>query len=1125
MLVKAWFFSSFLLGIDPILEIQFPSSTSKAPVLSHTTSGPFQTSSLKSASKDRATTLGAKWQLSSTIERTQFSTLRSLYTTVLATSATKNVSTHSFLGVSPTLIFSPPKSTLSFPSIVDFPQSATAAVSSLLLGKNTSHTTIASIPSASIMTGTESNPTFTSTIIRTPSIIADKSLVTTSAVSQTKVTGTQRFPTEETKGKLEIITEGTAFPTVTSRISPFFTKQTTLPSLEIFSSFPTVNQTISEKPKLGVSHLSAMVANITVTSFSPLFTALSTRKPAVKPVPSETTKTTVDVIKDGIVPTFIPVLAQPTTTLSGLPSTVKKETILTSSIVTHPSSSSVFPYSATSSKPSILSAKSPAVSVTTSPPSIDSKEFLQTPTSRSLIVLNLTNVGTTLYAQYPTSSHTLKATPFFTRIISQITTPSESTTLISISQRTATEYKTPSSLKTTEVSAVPRSTNVTELETTKPDFITEITDMIVPVPLVTKKHEPGQTSGYPVTLPAMTKTESVTAFLGTTQSEKNISVHTTKPTILLPVSISTTVTSKVVTNLVPSSSEPQVTTAATLHPLSAKVTFSSVLPLTTSRVSLSSLPEITIKTALSDTGVPSSTSTEFSSQSSTGKEIVSAKDISALSSSITTPSTTLYLAQTTVSPYTSPKPPEIPSTAKQPIETKTLFITREGAYSVYTLKEKQAVPYFTTKTTKHDSSPATTAYLTTKGTTTVFHFPVRTSIHPQTAFSTAKSLIKVATSSPFQNTSLQAVATDASFASIFSSKVPLTSEKEITHTSKADSDVQTTLLTSTRKATDLFSSKTPLFHTSKVTPVLLPLSTRKETTESFPTEQSKTSISTAKEELTSQTLRTPSILFPVSAPPTSPSFFISEAPETPLVSQTESPEEKFLAPIMSTAFTSVRKSGTETISLLSKQAPLSTISRSSFPASTATPASPYFTTATSKLVPLGISGFATESVTKSLAEKTAGIRESITTSLFSVSSVASGTKRIISETPATDGQLLITKLPISHLSTKHSPSSPTLLTSAILTTMKVPSIIPLVHPNATIGTSVPISLSTKPIYESATEYSAGLTAAEPASRVTASVFLPSREAAKPPTCVVSNTFNVLLPHGIRFLKSCPMRSV
>ncbi|XP_074853854.1 otogelin [Carettochelys insculpta] len=58
------------------------------------------------------------------------------------------------------------------------------------------------------------------------------------------------------------------------------------------------------------------------------------------------------------------------------------------------------------------------------------------------------------------------------------------------------------------------------------------------------------------------------------------------------------------------------------------------------------------------------------------------------------------------------------------------------------------------------------------------------------------------------------------------------------------------------------------------------------------------------------------------------------------------------------------------------------------------------------------------------------------------------------------------------------------------------------HPNATVAASIPALayLSTKPLYESATEYSGELTA-EATSGVTASVFLPARETATLQTCV------------------------
>ncbi|XP_044282027.1 otogelin [Varanus komodoensis] len=1096
--------------IEPATEIQSSPFTLKT----HSTSGSLQTSAVVLskeitsspglASKEKETTPALKWQFSSTIEKAKFSTLLLPNITFLAPSAMSNVSTHSAFGTSATPVFSHPVSDDGFPSVVDFPPSTAAVVTGTLPGKQTSNTTISSIPSTSVASevGFISVPT---AVI--PSMIAhDKSPATTKPVSETKVIGA----TEEIKTKVASIAEEKTSSTVTSRIqrtSQFPTKAT-LPSLP--SYLPTeIQTTMSDRTKLNVSQLSIMAANITVTSFPHLFTILSTLKPVVKPVPSETTKTTVALMKEGIETTFMPgtpVLTQPTTTMPThlsalLFSTVKKGMTEKTSSVTHQPSSHFPLYSATTSRPGIFSSKLPGVSATTSRNFTDSKEFLQTGLTREysqFIQPNITKATTVLYTQYPASSQTIIVPSSSAKVSFEMTAPSESPARISVSHTTSPLYKPPLSLETTRMHVELDSVGVTKSEGTEPDFTKEATAMVFPISLVTKKIEPVLTTEYPFTLPAVADTKKVT-YLRATESKK---ADSTTPS---PVLISTAAISKRVTGPGPSSAEGQVTMAATLHPITQKTTSS---------------PESTIKETLDDTGFTLSPFTKLSSQTSPeGMSIPS----SFVTHPVITPSTKLYLAETTVPPYTLiQKIPEIAATAKQPAE-----MTSKVRYSVHTSpmerisshgKVESAVPYFTTQIiVKHDSPPASKTYLTTRGTTTAYYFPdelIRTSIHPKITFSTTESAVKFAESSVFQSSVLPVlVPSAASSTSVFSAKIPLTIEKEATQTPKTESDlIQTIFLPSTERPTDMIVSKKPLISTSKFTPALITLPTiREEAVTSFPTQKSKTDITTKLALVSSQTLTSPSILIHLSES-TSP-LSILEAPEISGASLTDSPEGEFLKPLAPTASTSVVKGTTDKVSILSKHVPLSTVSYSSvFPAFRVTPATPRFTTS-AESVPLGISGLTTQRVTKLLAEKTAGIRESLTTTLFSVSSVASDTKSVISEVPGIDGQILATKLLLSPSTTKHSVTSPASLGFTIPTrepkmptVMEVPTpstssllIVPI-HQNATVATPVPTYLFTKSIYDSAAGYDVGLTTAETVSGTAASVYMPARETATPPTC-------------------------
>ncbi|KAH0620933.1 hypothetical protein JD844_021849 [Phrynosoma platyrhinos] len=1119
-------------------EVQMPLSTLKthaAPGALETSAAiPSEgiTSSPRPSSKDRETTHAFKWQFTSTIEKTKFSALHLTNITGFATSPTSNVSTEATFGKSVMPVFTHSVSDIGLPSVVDTPSPPTAAlITGVLPSKQAGFTTILSIPSTSMITEAVSKiPTIT--VI--PSITTHGKLsATIGIVSETKYTVAKSSPTE-TERKLESITEGKLFSSVTSRTSHFLTKAT-LPSLETSSYFPTITRTTdSSRTKLDASQPFVMLANVTVTSFSPLFTT-SALKPVVKPVPSETSKTTVSLVKEGIKTAFIPVLQVLTLTTTAIPThpstlpfpTIKKEMAQTTSSVTHPPSSYFSLYSPTTSKSTVFSSKLPQLSDTPFPTKL--KEILQTGLTSEYSQfkqLNVTEAVSALYTYYPVSSHTIRAAPLSAKESSEMTTPSVLPAQTSVSHKTSTEYKAPLSLKTAEMSVAHDSVAVTMTS----NFTKETTAMAVPVPLVTKITEPAEPTDYPFTLHAMADTEKL-IYLGTTESEKTTSVYARKPsTAFLLTPISTAAISKRVTNLVPSSPEHRVTKPAALHSVPTKTTAMFSVPLTMeflTKVTSRPISELTIKQALGDTSVTLSPYTKLRSQLSTIKELVPTTETSTFSSSVPLPPATLHTTfhktETTVLPHTLTQ--KIAVTAEQPAEKTKSYITPKATFSAHTfpgasthLKEEFAVPYFVPQTTeKHDSSTTLKMYLTTKGSTGAYQFPAevaRTSIHPKSAFSTTESAVKLAVSSLFKSTLPPAVAPlSVSLTSLFTTKAPLTSEKEASHTSKSDTRfLQTTFLTSTEKTTDLTFSQKPVFSPSEVTTHLLPLTTMKEKVEEFSVaEKSKIDITTTKQIMTSSPAITPSSTFFHVSEATSPSLFILEVPATSVVNQTESQEGALLTPAVSTAVTSTSKYVTEKISVLSKQVPLSTISYSTMlPVLRVTPATPHFTT-TTEPAPLEISGLTTQSVTKSLAEKTAGIRESIAASLFPVSSVALEAKNITSEVPETDRQILVTKFPVSPLTTKHlSPGS------AVLATIpKMPSVIKMpttlassllispIHQNTTVAVPVPSYLSTKQISDSATEYSAGLTTVETVSGVKASVFMPSRETATLPTCVIA----------------------
>ncbi|XP_058017509.1 otogelin [Ahaetulla prasina] len=1033
--------------IEPTTEVQILPSTLKT----HTAFGALQSSaavlskeiafSVTPALKLRETTPASKQQFSSTIEKAKLPTF-SLPNITLATSA---LSVQSAFDTSALPGFSPLVTDFSPISVV--PPSRTDVV--VLDTLQTSSMTSFSIPTTSTITEAESKLAATPTSIVTPSSITeDKSLDTSRLVSQIKVIDAQSFPTEDIERKLQNMTESQTSSIVTSKIehtSQFFTKAI-LPSLEIPSHLPTSRQTVPTRTKPGVTQPTLIITNGTKTSFAPLFTIVVATKPVLEPGSSETSKTTVALIKEQLKSTISPITPVPTqfphtflTHPSVLVSTIKKEIPKPTSNVTYQTSSYFSLYTPIISKPQVFTSRVPGKTDISSPTTIVSKKYLQTEQSLFLQP-NMTK---------PATASSYKVTHLSTIVTSKTSTSSESS--IPISQKISTEHKIPLPLKTTKAS-VPDSVGVTKLKT-ESAFIEEVIATVVPGPLITKKLESVGTTGYPFIQHAVIDTDKTAEYLSKKESEKTTSLYTRKPsTSHRPVSLSTVITSKIDTGLVPSSPEIQVPMAGAIHPTTSKTTFRMVSP---STIALRSTPELTVK----ESRVTLSPFTKLSSRSPA--EVASIKEISTLFSSATLSVTTFPSITSLVnktSSFTSiQKITVLPTTAKPSVETSkssvtskiaTSFVRTSPTESISThVKDKSVPPYLITQTPgKHDSSLASKAYLTTKGTSTAYQFPVeQTSIYPQSSLSTTES-IKVAMPSVFQSTSHPFVTPSvASLTSLFSPQIPLVSDKETTQ----------------------------------------------QIIESFPTEKSKTLFPTTKQALSpSQPSTESSTLFHVSKS-TSPSLFILEAPETSIVSQTDSQERVLVTPA-STAFTSVKTSATEKTITLSKHMPLSTVSSSS--------------------APIGLSGLTTKSVTKSL-EKTAGTKESIT-SLFPVPSDISETKSISSKILEADGEILATKLTPSPSISKHSPTFPAPLSSTNETaiskfpfvkeaTIASASSLPIlsIHPKVTTATAAPTYLSTKPVYDSGTIYTANFTTAETMSGTSASVFIPSGEIATQPTCI------------------------
>ncbi|KFV78357.1 Otogelin, partial [Struthio camelus australis] len=273
------------------------------------------------------------------------------------------------------------------------------------------------------------------------------------------------LPTKEVKVKPEGLTKFTpsSFETEAEKTTAYLTQYSTSPSLGMSSYASPVNLTeTSERMKVSVERSFTTVANVTVTSFSPVITTLSLLKPSIKPVPSGTTEAASVVTKHAVKTTFSPTSTPPislgkaiteppvemiqrwtaaaavafttslgpkTTTLQTqeissektmLPFTThKKEILKTTSRMEH-SLSSYFPSyllhpsSATTEKSLTLATKRPSVSVSTpASPAIEKDSVHRISFPGSPFTLSATE--TTLLTAQPDKSQVERITSISTR--------------------------------------------------------------------------------------------------------------------------------------------------------------------------------------------------------------------------------------------------------------------------------------------------------------------------------------------------------------------------------------------------------------------------------------------------------------------------------------------------------------------------------------------------------------------------------------------------------------------------------------------------------------------------------------------------------------------------------------
>ncbi|KFO84764.1 Otogelin, partial [Buceros rhinoceros silvestris] len=290
--------------------------------------------------------------------------------------------------------------------------------------------------------------------------------------------------------KPEVLTKFTAssFESITEKTTAYLPQFSTSPPLGVPSYTPPVNLTgTSEGTKISLGQPFTTVANVTVTSLSPVITALS----LLKPVSSATTKAAIVLTEQRVKTTFSPMSMSPpslgkaitesslemvqhltaevpfTTTLGPKTTTLqsqegssettlltftthKKEAPKTTSHVEHKSSSYFLPYSlhpsTTTEKSISLSTKRPLVSVPTPASPASGRESAQK-TSITGSPLTLSAAETALLTTQPDRSQVERTTTISTRKPSAFPfSPSSSLISLNISLPSLPSYEKEASL-------------------------------------------------------------------------------------------------------------------------------------------------------------------------------------------------------------------------------------------------------------------------------------------------------------------------------------------------------------------------------------------------------------------------------------------------------------------------------------------------------------------------------------------------------------------------------------------------------------------------------------------------------------------------------------------------------
>lgn len=668
--------------------------------------------------KDMETTLATKLPLTATTGKPEFSAVTSNKTlpsvTLLANISSQ--STEMTSGRSTTAMTGATKSNVSLSASVDisplFPSTVSPETSTRieLISSGSTKLLRATEPQTAtathtVPTGTEpeSRPIATSAFTGTPLILRTTEMPVKTKIMELSEMATRTLSTKEAQVKPEGLTTFTPSSFESEKTTAYVAQLSTSP-LDVLSYTPPVNLTgTSEGTKISVEQPFTTVANVTVTSFSPILTTSS----LLKPMSSATTEAAAVLTEQSVKTTFSPTSTSPislgkTTTepplgmvqhLTGTPevlftttlgakkttlqaqerssettllsfTTHKKEVPKITSHVEHTSSSYLPPYSphpSSTEKSFILPTTRPAVSAPSpvSPASGELKKTFKTVSTTGYplpMVLNTTEFLTTLYTKYPVMAETISVAPLSVKVTSRITSPLALATKSTLfSGKITTQYKSALVSSTVKTSTPADSGSVTASTMT--------TKETTPAPFVaTERESPQRTSipGSPLALLSGTETTLLTAQPDKSQVESITTISTGKPSALSFSPSDSLISLNISLPSLPSDGKEALLT--TLSPMHTSHEITSLLPrtaiqksmLTTEKTSpvptfslLSSILEqsspITTapdeKSLVNVTDATFSPTPEFSSQLITTEKIMTGKEKSSLSPSVALPVT------------------------------------------------------------------------------------------------------------------------------------------------------------------------------------------------------------------------------------------------------------------------------------------------------------------------------------------------------------------------------------------------------------------------------------------------------------------------------------------------------